>query len=158
MPPYCEVCGRCFQNQYFHTEQGGRYVPFADFDNSAGMRGYVPGVVGGAWICDEHLPIALECVDLPVDTAICQLRQQVGVQRYCTSNGLDEPHLFVDRVGPNRHKVFAILRSATQMTPMQAKQALENLPILVSKGWPTKFMIWKEQLEECGATARIAWD
>ena len=71
--------------------------------NTRAMRGYVPGVVGGAWICDEHLPIALECVDLPVKTAICQLRQQVGVQRYCISNGLDEPHLrgeVADRVIP----------------------------------------------------------
>jgi len=157
-PSYCEVCGRCFRNQYFHTRQGGKFVHFADFDDSASRRGYCPGVVGAAWICEVHLPIALACVDLPVATAIFQLRQQVGVQRYSISNGLDEPQLLIDCVGPNRHKVLAILRTAMQLTPMQAKQAIENLPVLVAKGWPANFMIWKERLEECGATVRIAWD
>jgi ribosomal protein L7/L12 len=133
-------------------------VHFADFDDTAARRGYCPGVVGAAWICEEHLPIALECVDHPVIDAICKLRQHIGVQRYLIANGLDEPHLFIDHVGPNRAKVFSILRSATQMTPMQAKKALENVPVLVSKGWPTEFMIWKVQLEECGAIVRIAWD
>ncbi|WP_233903114.1 ribosomal protein L7/L12 [Stieleria maiorica] len=157
-PSYCAVCGRCFQNQYFHIQEGGRLVHFSDFDDSAAKRGYCPGVVGAAWICEEHLSIALECIDLPVETAIAELRRQIGVQRYSVTEGRDEPHLFIDRIGPNRPKVFAILRAATQMTPTQAKEAIEHLPVFVSKGWPAEFMNWKKQLEECGATMRIAWD
>lgn len=157
-PSYCEVCGRCFQNQYFYTRQGGKFVHFADFDDSAARLGWCPGVVGAAWICGEHLAIALECVDLPMKDAICQLRQRIGGQRYSITNGLSEPQLFIDCVGPNRPQVFAILRSATQMTALQAKQAIENPPVLVSIGCPAEFMVWKEQLEESGATVRITWD
>lgn len=131
---------------------------FADFDDSAAKRGYSPGIVGAAWICDEHLPITLECTHLPVESAISHLRESIGVPNFALSEGFDEPHLFIDRVGPNRSKVFAILRSATQMTPQQAKDALEHMPVLVAKGWPADWEAWKKQLQECGANVRIAWD
>ena len=157
-PAYCEVCGRCFENQYFHNHEGGQFVPFGDFDDSAAKLGYCPGVVGAAWICDEHLTIAIEHAHLPVDVAVGKLRASIGLTHYRNLEGLDVPHLFLDAIGPNRAKVFAIVRSAACLSPTQAKTAIDNLPPLIAKGWPSEFQMWKAKLEACGASVRIAWD
>lgn len=131
---------------------------FADFDDSAAKQGYCPGVVGAAWVCEEHLLAALEVTHMPVESAVSHLRKSIGVENFAFSEGLTEPHLFVDDAGPNRLKVFAILRAATEMTPQQAKDAIEHLPVLVAKGWPTAWKTWEKQLRECGAAVRVAWD
>ena len=157
-PSYCEICGACFQNQYFHTQQGGKYIHFADFDDSAGRCGYAPGVVGAAWICDEHAELASTCSGMPLRDAIPFLRKTLNSLPFEYRTGLEEPHLYIDDVGPNVAKVFAILRTATGMTPMQAKFAVAKVPILVAKGWPAHFNEYMKELQECGSTVRIAWD
>ncbi len=99
---------------------------FADFDDSAAKQGYCPGVVGAAWVCEQHLSVALEFTHMPVESAVSHLRQSIGVESFAFSEGLNEPHLFVDDTGPNRAKVFAILRAATAMTPQQTKSLSGN--------------------------------
>ncbi len=39
---------------------------FADFDDSAAKQGYCPGVVGAAWVCEQHLSVALEFTHMPL--------------------------------------------------------------------------------------------
>ncbi len=157
-PPYCEVCGRCFKNQYHHVHEGGRFLHFADYDDSAAKQGCCPGVVGAAWVCDEHVPLALKYTHMPLRAAISDMREAIGVHDFEYEEGLEEPHLYIGCVGPSRPKVFTILRAATGMTPEQAKNALECLPVLVAKGWPASFRTWREELERCGALVRVVWD
>src|SRR4051794_19747575 len=92
-PHYCAVCGRSFSNQYFHAKRGGSLVAFADFDDSFARQGYVPGVVGVAWICDEHSAAARELAGLPTDVAIAEMRLHFGLCPRRPIHGRPNPEL-----------------------------------------------------------------
>lgn len=158
-PPHCcTVCGRSFSNEYFHTQRGGDLVRFADFDDSFARKGYVPGVVGAAWICDEHLAAARERVSLPTEAAISDMQQEFGVSPQAPIQGRLNPELFLIDVGPNRARVFAIVHQATGASPKATRDLLDHLPAKIAEGWPMSFETWQRQLYEAGASIEIRWD
>lgn len=157
-PHYCAVCGRSFSNQYFHTKRGGDVVAFADCDDSFARQGYVPGVVGVAWICEGHLAAARERVWLPTSAAISELQMQFGVCPKEPIHGRPNPELVLTAVGPNRSRVIAIVHQATGASPKAARDLLDHLPAQIAEGWPMSFETWRCQLCEAGASVEIRWD
>ena len=159
-PHYCEVCGRDFGNEYFHTGGGGELVAFADFDDSTAKADppAAPGVFGVAWICAEHLPAARERSGLSADAAVRDMQRTFGVRPARPRERKPNPELFVVDVGPNRAKVFAIVRQATGCSPDEARKLLDGLPFKVAEGWPMQFDPWRRELEEAGAVVEVRWD
>lgn len=161
LPLYCcEVCGRDFGNEYFHTRGGGELVRFSDFDDSASRASppLIPGVVGVAWICAEHISAARERSALSADAAVRDIQRTFDIQLTRPGERKPDPELFVIDVGPNRAKVFAIIRQATGCTPEAARRLLDHVPFKVSEGWPMQFEPWQRKLEEAGAVVKILWD
>jgi ribosomal protein L7/L12 len=158
MPHYCAVCGRCFSNEYFHTRGGGDLVRFADFDDSAVKLGFVPGVVGVAWICNEHLKAARERGTLGTDAAVRDIQQAFGVNVAEPKEGQRNPELILVEFGANRARVFTIVHQATGLSPKEVKGLLDHLPAKVSEGWPSEFECWRQRLCEAGAKVEVRWD
>jgi ribosomal protein L7/L12 len=161
LPPHCcEVCGRDFGNEYFHTGGGGELVSFADFDDSAAkaVPPAAPGVVGVAWVCAEHVPAARERSALTSDAAVHDMQRVLGVRAAAPRERKANPELFVLDVGPNRAKVFGVVRQATGCTPDVARKLLERAPFKVAEGWPMQFDAWRRALEDAGAVVEIRWD
>lgn len=159
LPPYCcAVCGRSFSNEYFHTRGGGDSFRFADFDDRWAGEGYAPGVVGSAWVCREHLEAARQHAKLTMADAIRELRRQFAVEPRLPIEHKSDPELLLLDVGPNRARVFAIVRQATGASPTEARRLLEHLPLRLAEGWPAQLEHWQKALTEAGATVEIRWD
>jgi hypothetical protein len=157
-PHHCAICGRSFLNEYFHIQRGGELVRFADFDESFVRKGYVPGVVGVAWICDAHLHAAWERVNLPTDAAISEMLQQFESVPKLPVERRENPELFLIDVGPNRARVFTIVRQATGASPEATRNLPDHLPTKIAEGWPISFEHSRCQLRDAGAITEIRWD
>lgn len=133
-------------------------MAFADFDDSGARQGFVPGIVGVAWICRAHLSAARDRARLPTENAIREMQVMFGVDALTPGEGKPDPELFLVDVGPNRAKVFAIVRRATGATPKAAREMLDNLPAKIAEGWPMSFEIWQRELCDASAKIEIRWD
>jgi len=133
-------------------------VAFGDYDDSASRKGVVPGVVGVAWICAEHLAAARQRAPMPAEEAIRSVRDSLGVVPQPLCEGKANPELLLIDVGRNRAKVFAIIREATDLSPEKARDLLNNVPAKISEGWPVEFEVWRQALCEAGAIVEICWD
>jgi ribosomal protein L7/L12 len=157
-PHYCAVCGRCFSNEYFHTQGGGVLIAFADFDDSGVKQGLVPGIRGVAWICNQHVNAAQERAGFRTDDAIRDLQRSLGVSAAKPAERQPSPELFLVEVGPNRARVSAVVRQATGLSPKHVRDLLHHAPVKIAEGWPAEFETWRKRLCDVGAKVEIRWD
>jgi ribosomal protein L7/L12 len=115
-------------------------------------------VVGVAWICAEHIAAARERSALSADAAVRDMQRTFGVRPARPSERKPGPELFVVDVGPNRSRVFAIVRQATGCSPGVARKLVDGVPFKVADGWPMQFEPWRRELEEAGAVVEVRWD
>jgi hypothetical protein len=151
--PICYLCNKDFGSEYFHFRTGGAVVQFADFKPlREGAAGHPQGL---EWFCNEHLQAAQALAASTTTEALSKLHGRFGVFPPYESKPYRDPELWVTAVGPNAPKVFAILRHAAQVSPIEAKKLLANRVFKVAQGWPREFQGWQSALVEAGAQVEI---
>lgn len=165
-PPICALCGKDFRGEYFHAGTGGELVVFGA---SQPGEGATPGSGEGAslghpadaeWFCSKHANAARRVRDLSADQALRRLRAEHGIEEEPDSHEYGEipdPVLWVTSVGPDRARVFAVLRQATGLAPEEMKALMATVPFQVVSGWPPELETLKSRLEDAGAATEIRY-
>ena len=147
--PICFLCNTDFRSEYFHFQTGGALVQFADYKPlREGAAGHPQGI---EWFCRNHLQAAQELTSRGTEEALSSLKLMFGVFPPYEAKPVFDPELWVTSVGPNRASVFAILRRATQLAPIDAKKLLHAGVFKVAQGWPNSFENLQSALIEAGA-------
>lgn len=151
--PICFLCHADFRSEYFHFQTGGGLVQFADYKPLLeGAAGHPQGL---EWFCNSHLPVAEDLASSTTEEALSRLKLMFGEFPPYEPEPVLDPELWVTSVGPNSARVFAILRQATQLAPIDAKAQLQNGAFKVAQGWPKNFENWRSALVEAGAQVEI---
>lgn len=157
-PPICAVCGKDFASRKIFSDEGGDEVEFADFAPlPSNVGGHPRGV---EWICDEHLPAALQLRVLPARTAIDEIRARLNVTFAVPTEraeALALPSLWLVGIGPDRTKVIMAVRQVLGCTPAEAKARVMSLPLVLASGWPNEFEGVRELLVAAGARTEIRY-
>ena len=157
----CEICGKAFGLRLFHTGKGGDVVRFADYvEPPHGSLGAHPH--GLRWICDEHLERALGQSAKDSDSAIRELKAELGCPEDApVSPELEEPELWVTEIGPNRARVCSLVRRARGLTPAEARTVMNAERFRIARNWPQEFAFLEQELVDAGATVEVRyspWD
>ncbi len=157
-PPICELCGKDFRSEHFHTNKGGELILFSDYEPlPENMVGGHPR--GAGWFCAQHAKEAKLCKGMTLDQAVGALRTKLNVVLSHREYGLvTDPTLWVTNVGPNRAKVFAVIRASTNAAPSAVQDLLNQNVFQIAQGWPMQFAALEKALREAGATVEIRYD
>lgn len=122
--------------------------------------GPLPEGIGGhprglEWFFRDHLEQARAYAPLSFAEALSRLVEQFGEFPAWTSSPSHDASLWVTSIGPNKARVFAIVRQATSMTPAETKQLMSVGQLKVSEGWPSQFASWQRALIDAGATVEV---
>ncbi len=137
-PPYCWLCGRDFRCEWFHTRGGGELVRFADYEPLPAEAVGQP--YGLEWFCRDHAEQARGLAHLASADALSVLRERLRLSPPVVEPSLmPDPSLWVIKVGPNRVRVFAVIRQASGLSAGEALELLRSAPFELARGWPQSF-------------------
>ena len=152
-PPICFLCNNNFGSELYHIGSGGSLVQFADYKPlGMGMVGHPRGL---EWFCSEHLPAAQELVALPSDEALKEMERRYGNFPPYVPAPYRDPELWLTSVGPNKSKIFALVRQATLCTPGEAIAMISSGHFKVSSGSLSMFSELDRALLEAGAKTEL---
>ena len=155
--PICALCGKNFGSEHFHTGKGGELVQFSDFvPLEKGAVGHPRGLL---WFCAEHAAAANTFDQQTSEKALQILRERFEIVSLKSEySPTRDPALWITGVGPNRAKVFSIVRQATGLPPATVISMLERGEFQVAEGWPKGFTAYEKALREAGASVEIRYD
>lgn len=157
-PPVCHLCRKHLElDDGPYLENGyGDLVKFMDYRPlPLPCVGHPHGL---EWFCKEHIAAAKKLSYLDAKTALHQLQVEFDIAENPPMRWASDATLWITSVGPNKAKVFRLIRQMMSLKARAAKALLDKEEFMVTQGWPSDFSHWRNELEQAGAAIEVRCD